>query len=64
MNGVVAEFDFDRGLGVVVDDLGQRFPFHCVSIADNSRSIAVGTRVHFERLPKLGVHEAANISVA
>ena len=64
MNGVVTEFDFDRGLGIVVDDLGQSFPFHCVSIADNSRSIAVGARVQFEQLHKLGVHEATQIRIA
>ena len=37
------------------------FPFHCVSIADGSRTIAVGTKVTFEPLLKLGRREAGTI---
>ena len=36
-----------RGLGEIADDSGTVWPFHCVSIADGSRDIAVGTRVEF-----------------
>lgn len=45
--GTVEEFDAFVGLGVVRADTGETFPFHCVSIADGSRDIAVGTRVEF-----------------
>jgi len=45
--GRVDEFDGHRGLGTVVCDDGSVFPFHCVSIADGSRDIAVGQEVEF-----------------
>lgn len=61
MRGHVAEFDFDRGLGVVVGEDQVNYPFHCVSIADASRDIAVGATVEFDHLMKLGRIEAANI---
>jgi hypothetical protein len=37
------------------------FPFHCVGIANGSRSIAIGTPVRFDVTPKLGRYEAARI---
>jgi CspA family cold shock protein len=37
------------------------FAFHCVEIADGTRSIGVGTRVRFEVVAKLGRYEAARI---
>ena len=40
---------------------GNVFPFHCVEIADGTRSIAVGTPVRFDVLAKLGRYEAARI---
>jgi hypothetical protein len=61
MIGTVSEFDFQRGLGTIVDAAGVRFPFHCVSIANETRMIDVGVAVTFEPLPKLGVLEAGNI---
>lgn len=45
--GTVLEFDESVGLGLVSDDGGRRWPFHCVSIADGTRAIDVGTRVTF-----------------
>ncbi len=45
--GVVAEFDEPRGLGVVRDDDGLNYPFHCAAIADGTRRIEPGTRVVF-----------------
>ncbi|MEO9181278.1 MAG: hypothetical protein ABI298_06475 [Acidimicrobiales bacterium] len=47
--GTVTEFDDDRGLGVLRSDEGAYFSFHCVSIVDGSRTIAVGSRVRGER---------------
>lgn len=59
--GVVADFDADRGLGVVIDAEGNRYAFHCLEIADGSRTIDVGLDVGFEVLPKLGRYEAKRI---
>ena len=60
-NGSVTAFDEPRGLGEVTDDDGAVFAFHCVEIADGTRSIGVGTRVRFEVVAKLGRYEAARI---
>ncbi len=40
---------------------GVDYPFHCIEIADGSRSIDVGADVSFDVLAKLGRWEAANI---
>lgn len=45
--GVVVGFDPRSGLGTVRDLDGFSLPFHCVEIADGSRSIAEGCRVTF-----------------
>lgn len=46
--GTVTAFDSHRGLGEVAGSDGAVWPFHCVSIADGSRDIAVGQKVEFE----------------
>ena len=58
MNGVVVAFDAAAGLGSVAAPDGATYLFHCVEIADGSRSIDVGTEVSFRPLPKLGAIEA------
>lgn len=60
--GRVVEFDDPAGLGVVELDDGTRYAFHCIEIADGTRTIAVGTPVTFAPLCKLGRYEAAQIS--
>jgi cold shock CspA family protein len=45
--GAVESFDADAGLGYIVDDRGDRWFFHCTTIADGSRSIDPGTAVGF-----------------
>jgi cold shock CspA family protein len=60
-HGSVTAFDDHRGLGDVTDTDGVVFPFHSVEIADGTRSIAVGTRVRFDVVAKLGRYEAARI---
>ncbi len=60
--GVVAEFDADQGLGMIVDAAGQRYRFHCIEIVDGSRDIDVGAEVGFDSMPKLGRYEAARIA--
>lgn len=60
--GVVESFDAAAGLGQIRADDGSSVPFHCMSIADGSRSIAVGAEVTFHLLPKLGRYEATAIA--
>ena len=49
--GVVATFDDHVGAGTIAEDGQPDWPFHCTSIADGSRTIAVGTPVHFRSSP-------------
>jgi cold shock CspA family protein len=60
--GRVVEFDERGGYGhIEADDRTRRF-FHCVAIADGSRTIAVGTPVTFRLVPGLaGRWEAGDI---
>ena len=64
--GTVAEFDDAAGYGTVVaDELGARWFFHCTTIADGSRTIAVGAAVCFEvEAGRLGRYEAVNLRPA
>lgn len=63
--GVVAEFDDERGLGTLSGDDGTRVVFHCVTIADGSRTIAVGARVRYVLgLGPLGVLEGRDVTAA
>jgi CspA family cold shock protein len=59
--GVVTGFDEIVGLGVISETGGEEYPFHCIEIADGSRSIETGAEVSFDLLAKLGRWEAANI---
>ena len=61
MTGTVTAFDEASGLGTIESIDGTILSFHCVEIADGSRSIAVGTSVSFTVLPKFGRYEAANV---
>ncbi|HEY1739918.1 MAG TPA: cold-shock protein [Acidimicrobiia bacterium] len=59
---MVTQFDGHIGRGVVLRADGTQYGFHCVQIADGSRTIAVGTEVDFDTTPgPLGRWEAANI---
>jgi cold shock CspA family protein len=60
-HGVVTAFDEAAGLGTITDANGVDHPFHCIEIADGSRSIEVGTEVSFDVLAKFGRWEAANV---
>ena len=64
MRGTVTEFDADVGLGEITAADGTHVAFHCVVIADGSRNIAVGARVEFELMPRLGRYEACNVTPA
>jgi cold shock CspA family protein len=62
-NGVVAEFDEERGLGTVTAEDGVSYPFHCTRIAGGTRTIAVGTTVTFKVVPgHQGRWEAAQLA--
>lgn len=60
--GNVAEFDEPVGLGVLNEPDGSRHPFHCTTIADGSRDIAVGAEVTFRLTTgRAGCYEATDI---
>ena len=64
-SGTVIEFDEYVGLGEVEGADGLRYLFHCVEIADGTRTIEVGTAVEFTVVPgHLGRWEAAAIEPA
>jgi CspA family cold shock protein len=60
--GHVVSFDDATGLGEVERVDSVRFQFHCLEIADGTRTIAVGAEVTFALLSKLGRYEAAQIT--
>jgi len=59
--GTVVDFDEHVGLGHVASSDGAVHLFHCVEIADGSRSIEVGTAVEFDLVRKLGALEARRL---
>ena len=59
--GTVRGFDEAVGLGSITGIDGREYPFHCIEIADGSRTIDVGAEVSFDVLAKFGRWEAANI---
>ena len=61
-SGVVGAFDVAVGLGLVHDDDGRQYPFHCTQIAGESLDIPTGVRVDFVVVPgHVGRWEAADI---
>jgi cold shock CspA family protein len=61
--GTVTEFDEYVGLGEVTTADGI-YPFHCVEIADGTRTIEVGTAVEFDVMTKFGRDEASRVRPA
>jgi len=60
---VVASFSEARGDGLLRDVDGLEFYFHCIHIADGSRTITPGTRVRARRLVGLrGRDEATDVT--
>lgn len=45
--GIVREFEEESGIGSIEADDGRSIPFHCIVIADNSRTIQSGAPVFF-----------------
>ncbi|HEY7930935.1 MAG TPA: hypothetical protein VIC81_01570 [Acidimicrobiales bacterium] len=59
IRGTVVDFEERRGDGWLTSDQGESLYFHCVEIADGTRSILVGARVRARRGPgRRGVDEA------
>jgi CspA family cold shock protein len=61
MNGTVREFDEAQGLGVIATADGNSFAFHCIEIADGTRTIDAGQAVSFRPLPRFGAFQAGAI---
>ncbi len=59
--GVVISFDEYVGLGEVRTAAGVTHRFHCVEIADGTRTIEVGAPVEFDVLVKFDDEEAAQL---
>jgi cold shock CspA family protein len=62
MDGVVTSFSDSVGWGTVTSTDGSEFGFHCIEIADGSRTIVLGTRVTFRLIPRFGTWQASNIT--
>jgi cold shock CspA family protein len=60
--GVIENFDQQRGWGAMRTDSGNVYEFHCVAIADGSRTIETGQSVSAVILPgRAGRWEATRI---
>jgi cold shock CspA family protein len=62
ITGKVVSFDDQRGDGVVTTDLGESMYFHCVNIADGTRSVPLGAFVSGIRaVGRLGADEITDL---
>jgi cold shock CspA family protein len=62
VRGQVVAFDEASGLGTMRSEEGETFMFHCVDIADGSRTIEVGARVRANRIVgRLGRDEVVGL---
>jgi cold shock CspA family protein len=60
--GTVTAFDPAKGLGTVADADGREYLFHCIEIADGTRTIEVGCAVRFHPLPRFGRIQAGGVT--
>jgi cold shock CspA family protein len=64
ITGVIESFDERRGDGLLRGEDGVGFYFHCVAIADGSRSITPGVRAEgFRAVGRLGHDEVVLVRV-
>jgi cold shock CspA family protein len=61
LTGTVTAFNDAHGLGEITDSASVEWPFHCVSIADGSRTIDVGQSVKFRTGFRVARPEAVSI---
>jgi CspA family cold shock protein len=61
MTGTVREFDEAKGLGSIATADGLVFAFHCIEIADGTRTIDTGQAVSFRPLPRFGAFQAGAV---
>ena len=61
VTGHVSQFDTHKGLGSIIADDGTRYDFHCITIADGTRTIEVAQRVAFAPRLRFGEPEAVDI---
>ena len=64
LTGIVTAFNAAHGLGEITDTSSVVWPFHCVSIADGSRTIEVGRTVVFRTGFRVARPEAVSIRLA
>lgn len=64
LTGTVTSFDDYVALGEITDTQGRTWPFHCVSIADGTRTIEIGAHVQFETAWRVARVEAVDIRPA
>ncbi len=64
LTGVIEGFDDRRGDGFLLSDDGHRFYFHCVDIANGSRTVPNGVRATARRgVGRLGHDNAYDVAV-
>ena len=64
LSGVIEYFDVDRGDGHLLGADGHRYYFHCVNIADGTRTIEVGSRARGVRsVGRRGRDEVVQVAV-
>jgi cold shock CspA family protein len=61
LTGTVTAFNDSHGLGEITDSASVVWPFHCVSIADGSRTIDLGQTVTFRNGFRVARPEAVSI---
>ncbi|MFZ4113215.1 MAG: hypothetical protein ACOYKG_08555 [Ilumatobacteraceae bacterium] len=61
LTGTVTAFNDAHGLGEITDSASVVWPFHCVSIADGSRTIDLGQTVTFRTGFRVARPEAVSI---
>jgi len=61
MNGTVREFDEATGLGLIAATDDRTFLFHCIEIADGTRTIDAGQAVTFRPLARFGAFQAGAV---
>jgi CspA family cold shock protein len=62
VTGVVVAFDDGIGRGLLRGEDGIEYGFHCLDIADGSRTIGIDTPVRARLAPRLGRWEVTEVA--